>query len=212
MRPSTAGLSREEAKLITRHRLMQAGLAVLAEEGFEGLTTGRVAKRAGVAQPTFYVHFKDMDELLRAIAEDQVGRLRTALRELRQQLRQGNSNPMEIVRETYRLPLRVITEQYGGTLRLFISELYRPKSPLGHYARNTFQEICQDLVDDISAFGLGAHCPPEKLSLICEGLIALTAHYGIALLEGRRNDLEAVVDLLSQMTITLLFNATQSPR
>lgn len=46
-------LTREEAKLLTRHRLMQAARELLADQGPEGFTTGRVARRAGVAQATF---------------------------------------------------------------------------------------------------------------------------------------------------------------
>ena len=46
---------------MTRHRLLRAATELLAEQGYERLTTGRVAERAGVAQPTFYVHFSDLD-------------------------------------------------------------------------------------------------------------------------------------------------------
>ena len=62
-------LSREETKLITRRRLLDGAALVLRAEGFEKLTTSRVAREAGVAQPTFYVHFRDMNELLHALAD-----------------------------------------------------------------------------------------------------------------------------------------------
>ncbi len=47
---------------------MQAILKVLFKHGPAALTTGRVAELAGVAQPTFYVHFKDMDDALERVA------------------------------------------------------------------------------------------------------------------------------------------------
>jgi AcrR family transcriptional regulator len=45
--------------------------------GYGGLSTGAVARAAGVAQPTFYVHFRDMDDLLRTIGTEQIGRCGT---------------------------------------------------------------------------------------------------------------------------------------
>ena len=63
----------------TRHRLTQALLVTIQRHGFRSLTTGRVASRAGFAQPTFYVHFRNMDEALEQLASSVVGRIETAL-------------------------------------------------------------------------------------------------------------------------------------
>jgi AcrR family transcriptional regulator len=53
----------------TRHRLIQAILKTVHRYGHGALTTGRVAELAGVAQPTFYVHFRSMDQALEQVAE-----------------------------------------------------------------------------------------------------------------------------------------------
>lgn len=203
-------LSREEAKLITRHRLLQAGLALLAEEGPEHLTTGKVAKRAGIAQPTFYVHFKDMDALLQAVTEDQVTRLRSTLRQLRLQINTGGGVAGDIIRETYRAPLQLLVKQHSNVLRLLISELHRPHSALGQAAQKLVDEVIKDLVEDLTTLGVGAAITPPQLNLICEGLIMLTIHYGLGLIEGRHQDLELVVDVLTQQTIAMLFSGMQA--
>lgn len=53
----------------TRRRLLQAILKTIDRYGHASLTTGRVAQLAGVAQPTFYVHFRSMDQALEQVAE-----------------------------------------------------------------------------------------------------------------------------------------------
>ncbi len=69
------GSSRRVNKERTRARLIEATLELLRTEGRSSLTTGRVAQQAGVAQPTFYVHFGQMDEALEGAAEAMVHRL-----------------------------------------------------------------------------------------------------------------------------------------
>ena len=62
-------MSRQMNKERTRHRLLQAILKTIHRYGHGTLTTGRVAQLAGVAQPTFYVHFRSMDQALEHVAE-----------------------------------------------------------------------------------------------------------------------------------------------
>ena len=64
-----SGMSRQINKERTRHRLLQAVLKTIQRYGHGTLTTGRVAQLAGVAQPTFYVHFRSMDQALEQVAE-----------------------------------------------------------------------------------------------------------------------------------------------
>lgn len=46
---------------------MEAGTALFAERGLHGVTSTQIARRAGVATGTFYLHFKDKQALFRAI-------------------------------------------------------------------------------------------------------------------------------------------------
>src|SRR5687768_5399957 len=101
--PSRA-LSRDESKAITRGRLLDAAAQLLGEVGYGGMSTGAVARAAGVAQPTFYVHFRDMDDLLRTLGTEQIDALRARLRAARQALITGQRG-VDAVRETFRVPL-----------------------------------------------------------------------------------------------------------
>lgn len=61
---SAPGRSREA----TRQRLVEAGTHLFAEQGLHGATSAQIARAAGVATGTFYLHFKDKHELFREIA------------------------------------------------------------------------------------------------------------------------------------------------
>jgi AcrR family transcriptional regulator len=63
-KPSRGHKKRER----TRHQLISAGLAILAEKG-EALTISDVVARAEVSNGTFYNYFADRDELIDALAE-----------------------------------------------------------------------------------------------------------------------------------------------
>jgi len=63
----------EEKKAVlesmTREALYQAGLSILHEEGWQGLTMDRLAAAAGVAKGTVYNYFRDKKEIVYFVAE-----------------------------------------------------------------------------------------------------------------------------------------------
>jgi AcrR family transcriptional regulator len=61
--------------------LIQAGLAILTEEGAHALSLRAVARRVGVSHAAPYRHFADKDALLAAIAEQGFLSLAAAIRE-----------------------------------------------------------------------------------------------------------------------------------
>jgi AcrR family transcriptional regulator len=197
---------REAAKQHTRNRLVRAGLALLAERGYQELTTGRIARRAGVAQPTFYVHFRDKDDLVRAIAVDTVAELRVALRTVRLGLGRGG-DLLAVTRESFRVPLSVIAAQPADVLRLFLAELHRPQSVFGRSARALIAELTADLVEDVAAIGIAATVPAARLALIAETIILLTLHFGLAIVDGRERAVDDVADLLARTTVQLILAA-----
>lgn len=52
-----------------RNTILEAGLAVFAEDGFHGATMRRIAERAGVSQPLLHHHFGSKTELWRTVGE-----------------------------------------------------------------------------------------------------------------------------------------------
>src|SRR5690606_25632121 len=68
-RMSTRARKRDVAKLETRRALIAAGAAEFTENGIEGSSLDAICARAGLTRGAFYVHFKDRDDLLKAILD-----------------------------------------------------------------------------------------------------------------------------------------------
>lgn len=195
-------LTREEAKLLTRHRLLQAARELLAGQGPEGLTTGRVAQRADVAQATFYVHFRGLDELLAEVATGIVGQVQQAL--TRQRLRFGASATLwPEVRESYRLALVAIDEN-APLLRRLLAESLHGQGVLGECGRALQASLARQLYEDLRRQPLTAALGDRELQLGADAVVGLTVHTGLGLAEGRLPDREAALDLLCQVTLALL--------
>jgi AcrR family transcriptional regulator len=71
--------ARERSRLATRARLLAGGRALLAEHGLHGVTSHDIARAAGVASGTFYLHFPDKQALFREIVYEAVRQLRERL-------------------------------------------------------------------------------------------------------------------------------------
>ena len=73
-------------RLETRRRLLDAGTELFAESGLRAVTSTAIARRAGVATGTFYLHFPDKHALFEEL-------VRAALAEMRAQLDPDRSGP-----------------------------------------------------------------------------------------------------------------------
>src|SRR5688572_997624 len=60
----------------TRRRLREAAVALFAERGLHGVTSAQIARHAGVATGTFYLHFADKEALFHDIAFAALAELR----------------------------------------------------------------------------------------------------------------------------------------
>jgi AcrR family transcriptional regulator len=61
---------RNAQKALTRHRITEAARHLFYEHGYSATSVDRIAVEAGASRPTFYLHFRDKDEVLAQIAED----------------------------------------------------------------------------------------------------------------------------------------------
>lgn len=176
-------LSREEAKQQTRTRLLDAALELLIEQGYENLTTGRIAKRAGMAQPTFYVHFSDMQELLSELAANLVRKLRRAFRESRTPLHEGG-DVAAASRRTVWLALQTVVE-HAGLLRLYMAEQLHLQSSIGPQVRQSLEAFIDDLADDLQRVPAAQDLPRARLRLFTQCIVASSIAAGLSVAEGR---------------------------
>jgi AcrR family transcriptional regulator len=57
-------MARSAAPTLSRRRIARAALELIDEEGFEALTTRRLAKRLGIQGPSLYNHIRSREDLL----------------------------------------------------------------------------------------------------------------------------------------------------
>src|SRR5260370_6345719 len=125
--------TRQEAKLRTRKRLLDAARLLILAGGETRLTASNVARRAGVAGATFYEHFRNRDDMLRALSNDLFDQLRGKLRKRR---REALAAPYDEdkLREEFRTPLEILAAN-PDLFRLALRVPHHPGSPLGDSSR-----------------------------------------------------------------------------
>ncbi|MEU4232836.1 TetR family transcriptional regulator [Nonomuraea sp. NPDC026600] len=193
-------LTRSEAKDLTRRKLIRAAVAILDEEGEAGLTTVKVAKVAGIAQSSFYVHFKDRQELLRVLAEEGGERLFTSMREARRKAREAPDD-LERHRETFRSPLEAIC-RHPELLRIQLRARHDPSSSLRDFATETAAAYREHHAADLAALGYTADNERDRrrLEMIADGIDAATNALAMGHLEGRYPDLDEAADILTALS------------
>ena len=60
---------REERREARRAAILEAGLQLVLEDGYERASVERIAAKVGIARGTFYLYFEDKEALFRALAE-----------------------------------------------------------------------------------------------------------------------------------------------
>jgi AcrR family transcriptional regulator len=107
MRKAQSGAGRErdlDAGLSSHDRILQAGRALFAEDGYENTTTSAIARRAGTSESQLIKHFGSKEGLLAAIYEQAWQRFAPGL----QQVQEANGSPFD--------RLRALTELMIGGL------------------------------------------------------------------------------------------------
>lgn len=139
--------SRKLSKERTRARLLQATLKVLHGDGAAALTTGRIAEAAGVAQPTFYVHFSGLDDALQAAATTVCDRWQVSLHAARLGV-----DPALAARDRVRGLLaghaEVLLEDEKSA-ELFLRHRRDGSSPLGRTFARFSDKLRQELANDL---------------------------------------------------------------
>jgi AcrR family transcriptional regulator len=102
----------------TRAAIFDAAADLFAERGYEGTSIRAVAERAGVTHGTLYLYFRDKDDLLYQLAEEQARALLVRLRSLPRTL-----DPVTRIREAFRTVVRFGVESPNHYHTIFSSRV-----------------------------------------------------------------------------------------
>jgi len=192
----TQGMSRQINKERTRQRLLQAVLKTIQRYGHGTLTTGRVAELAGVAQPTFYVHFRSMDQALEQVAEWVAQELSPALNPQKSaELDRAADVLEEAVRKCTRSLVRdrKVAEVFLSNRRDQTSALGRRWSVLTGSLRERMRQIIVQVSPEI---------PASEASLHAELLVSVVYGLAEAYIDGRVDDLDRATATASRAIVT----------
>jgi AcrR family transcriptional regulator len=89
-KPSTSG-ERTEKKKAVRRNIVNAALHLCKDKGYSGVSLREITREAGIAAPSFYNHFTDLEDLGLAIIDEAGLTLRQLLRRARKTVDQDET-------------------------------------------------------------------------------------------------------------------------
>ncbi|MBT8453704.1 MAG: TetR/AcrR family transcriptional regulator [Deltaproteobacteria bacterium] len=195
-------MSRQINKERTRRRLLQAILKTIQRHGLGTLTTGRVAQLAGVAQPTFYVHFRSMDQALEQVAEWVAQELDSGLSpEAAAELDRAAEVLEEAVRKCTGSLVqdRKVAEVFLSNRRDQTSPLGRRWSVLTGSLRERMRQIVVQVRPDAA---------PADAALHAELLVSMIFGLAEAQLDGRVDGLDRATSTASRAIVTSILSTS----
>ncbi|CBL44825.1 Transcriptional regulator [gamma proteobacterium HdN1] len=196
--------TRNATKARTRARIVNAAIETLIEEGYAGISMNKVTKRAGIAQPSFYVHFETMEQLFEAMANDLAERfihplqrsLETVLLTL---------HPEEIRDVIHRLFIAGfdIIRGQQALCRMVWAERDQPNSPLGAHLSRFYNDNKVGWAQVFMNIGIAGKTPTEqvRLRLFMDGVFALFECYASQFIAGHYEDVEAPAEALTDYVL-----------
>ena len=188
--------SRKASKERTRSRLVQSTLKVLHRLGPAALTTGRIAESAGVAQPTFYVHFSDMDDALQQAADLVVTKLSARL-----EAATPSGEPLTLA-EAVRLSYAKIVRGLAAEARyseLFLRHRRAAVNPLGKRWRGYFGQLRDEVAQTLR--DAGASEAVGDVEVHADLLVGLALSLVEGVMDKRIGDVDAAIEVAVKMTL-----------
>lgn len=155
-------VSQVDRKLRTRKALMDSALALVAEGNhYSSLSLREVAKRAGVVPNAFYRHFKDLDELGLALA-DEFGLL---LRQIMRQARLQGLAADSMISDSVSFYIEHVQKE--PALFRFMAQSLTGGSPAMREAmRNEMGHFAKEMVMDLSRLGILTHISAVDMDML----------------------------------------------
>ncbi|MFE2428000.1 TetR/AcrR family transcriptional regulator [Streptomyces sp. NPDC059373] len=109
---------------VTRQKLYEAAVTLIAEQGFSATTVDEIAERAGVAKGTVYYNFASKNELFEQLLRHGVGLLTDSLREAAAEVAGRGGTKVDGIDAMIRAGLSFIA-RYPSFTQLYVAELWR---------------------------------------------------------------------------------------
>ena len=193
----------------TRARLIRVTIELLRGEGLSALTTSRIAKAAGIAQPGFYAHFKNVDDLVSTAVLEVLDAMRRKASSTRQAAFQRLEHYEDLtnigaMRTAYEEGLELLLGD--PTFAELLLRYRRDPSLLGGLLREAMRRVRDDITDDVwrtaQRFGFREEHYPQ-VQFWSEQILALFLTAAEALLDGRHQR-APVVDAITRSSFAMM--------
>jgi AcrR family transcriptional regulator len=164
------GSGRQGAHVIEmqRRRLLLAIVELVAEEGLEGASAGRICKRAGVSRRTFYEIFEDREACLRAALEEAVRQIAESVLPAYERERKWSAG--------LRAGLTALLEQFDsepGLARLCVVETLRAGPEVMELRRRVLDALTATVDEGRSEAKGGDTLPPLTAQGVVGGALSV---------------------------------------
>jgi len=165
---------RAEQKQKTRRAILDATLTLLADQrSLDGIGLREVAREAGLAAPSFYRHFQNMEELGLALVEEAGLFLRQMLRKTRQRIDQTES-AIDTSVDTF----IEFLEQYPTHFRILLQEQVGYSPEFRRAVRTEVENFISELVNYLNARSDELQRPPVDAQNAAEAMVAIVIGMG----------------------------------
>lgn len=204
----------KEQKEKTSQALIEAALDLAEEQGYASLSLRSVARKAGIAPTSFYRHFREMDELGLAIADQGAEKLLDWMDRFRQSRRAA---PVKPPKDPAGRPILISSlvkpfvetfldclDQNSLLLRLFFQERTGSVRTLRASISKVTDSLTNSLTDELVRFGReSGACSGQLCRLAAETLMTLAVSCGMDVLTGRQRA-EAMERAVNMSELVLL--------
>ncbi|MBI4831810.1 MAG: TetR family transcriptional regulator [Candidatus Lindowbacteria bacterium] len=200
---------RAQRKEENRHRLIQTALEILIEEGLSELTTVNVSARIGLAQPTFYAYFENIEHLLTTAITERGKAIRAAMRKALSRVTPDavvHGDLLQARALAYCEGLNILLSDPLGT-ELILRYRRDPTTLVGREVGAVWAEARADFALALQKFARKLGAPAKVLKQIpffAEIMMAETFAVAEALLDGRVTDLDEAARGLAVMNANWL--------
>ena len=161
------------------NRVLDAGVAILEDGGYEAFTIAALCERAGVAPPSIYARTTSKDALFLAVYEHGVGRLRSGQAVFADADRWSDLRPAELVRtavaEMAGISLR--NQRFLGAVVLISGRHPEVRSRGSRYAEELGKGFAAVVLQAADAM---THADPERAVRVCFGTVFASLMFRMA--------------------------------
>ena len=174
--------------------ILRRAKKLFSEKGFHSLTVSDIVDSLGIARGTFYLYFKNKDDIYKRVLEELVDEISSRLKLL------PRDNPIGQLRENLREILSLFVED-EELAKLVLYHPYRMNPEFDEILDSFFEEV-KGLIERALFRGMEMGIVREcNVNVVSAAVLGAFLEIGKELLEGKIPDVEGAVEELLELSL-----------